>query len=143
MLLSPAATAELLPLYRQFCAELTEARSFSDGVAICLRVLKRHLQANSIDIIWKRGAAWSVVSSGQALAVLPDERALRTLRTGDMVVRAGHVGRPTTCFVPLRARGELQGWFFFEQPALTADTELFLPLLGDHAGPVLSMLAAT
>jgi signal transduction histidine kinase/transcriptional regulator with GAF, ATPase, and Fis domain len=142
MIQTPPAPVDTLPHYRQFCAELTDARTFQEGIALCLRALEQSFAAVCTPIVWGAHGMWAVVDGGTQPLVLPDADTLRLLANGD-VVFDGDQEQPQVCYAPLRARGELLGWFRLERPALAVNLEAFLPLVAGHAGPALSVLAAT
>jgi signal transduction histidine kinase len=102
-------------------------------------VLEQCLAPASIQVIWKVDSQWLLVSGSQP-AVMPDSAVMRSLRCGDVAFETDR-GQGAVCYAPLRARGELLGWFRLEQPA-TSSLELLQLIIG-HAGPTLSMLAVT
>ena len=136
------AEADLSQLYSQLAAELAQARSREAAAGACLAMIEAQLSPRRCQLVWGSGQQLQVLGADADVAPLrPDPPELNLLREGKLALRAS--GEATTaCFAPLRARAELLGWLYVEQPAWGVESPALLSTLAGLAAPALALLEA-
>src|SRR5262245_50311793 len=106
---------DLIQLYQQFCADLTQAQSLEAGVDRCVTLLEQCLTPRACGVGWgavQRLRARAPHSNTQTHQPQPEE--LAQLGRGEPVIRVDGE-RIAAAFAPLRAQGALMGWLYIEE----------------------------
>ncbi|HEU5098487.1 MAG TPA: GAF domain-containing protein [Roseiflexaceae bacterium] len=130
------------PLFGQLSTDLSQARSLDDAAKSCVQLLRSALTPQSCQLVWGNGPASRLLGyrAGKSI-VQPDERELSLLRADQLALRT-EGEQVLACFIPLRARGELLGWFYLDQPIWGTDSPALLAMVAAQAAPALAMLDA-
>ncbi|MFL5803047.1 MAG: GAF domain-containing protein [Roseiflexaceae bacterium] len=129
-------------LYRQFCANLTQAETLRAGVDYCIAILETCFAPRSCGIGWDVSHGPRVREVHLAApSMRPDADELLQLKNGELAIHSAG-DRVVACFAPLRARGALIGWLLIEDPIWTDESHDLLALIATQAGPALALLEA-
>lgn len=133
---------DLTQFYQQFCVELAQAQTVAAGVACCTALLDTCFAPVASFIVWDAGHNLRVFgpSPHPDAPLHPAPNEMASLQRGELAIRSVDDG--LVCFAPLRARGELVGWFALQDPAWTAESASLLTTIAAQSGPVLAMLDA-
>jgi signal transduction histidine kinase/transcriptional regulator with GAF, ATPase, and Fis domain len=142
MALSFPAETDLAQHYSQLSADLAQAQNLEAGAAGCLTILEARFAPQSIEIVWDADQRARVLGSDNETLVSPTDPELRLLQQGKLALRM-QGKRVLACFVPLRARAELRGWLYLEQPLWNEDSATILTLIAGQVAPALAMLDDT
>src|SRR5690349_20901254 len=108
------AEADLAQLFSQFSAELAQAQSLEAGALATAATLEARFAPQALQIVWEAERQPRVIGSAEAPAV-PAADELALLHQGRIALR--RQGQETrACFAPLRARADLRGWVYLDQP---------------------------
>jgi len=142
MALSFPAETDLAQYYSQLSADLAQAQNLEAAAAGCLTLLEARFAPQSIQIVWDADQRARVLGSGSDTPVLPTDSERTLLEQSKLALRM-QGKRVLACFVPLRARGELRGWLYLEQPLWSDDSATLLTLIAGQIAPTLAMLDDT
>jgi signal transduction histidine kinase/putative methionine-R-sulfoxide reductase with GAF domain len=133
---------DLIQLYQQFCADLTQAQSLEAGVDRCVALLESCFAPRTCGVEWGVGHGLRVLGpnpGAQTHQPTPDE--LAQLRRGEPAIRADgeHIAAG---FAPLCAQGVLMGWLYIEEPVWSDESRDLFAAAAAMAGPALALLEA-
>jgi signal transduction histidine kinase/putative methionine-R-sulfoxide reductase with GAF domain len=133
---------DLIQLYQQFCADLTQAQSLEAGVDRCVALLESCFAPRACGVEWGMDRGLRVLGpnpGAQTHQPAPDE--LAQLRGGEPAIRADgeHIA---ACFAPLRAQGALMGWLYMEEPVWSDESRDLFAAAAAISGPALALLEA-
>ena len=134
-----SAETDLAHYYHQFSSELAQARMFEQAARCCLAALDAHFAPAALQLVWDAGAR--ALTAPDEVPARPESPELELLRAGKLALRTS-AGQVAACFAPLRARGELLGWAYLEQPLWVEESPLLLALIANEAAPTLALLDA-
>jgi signal transduction histidine kinase/transcriptional regulator with GAF, ATPase, and Fis domain len=134
---------DLIQIYQQFCADLTQAQSLEAGVHRCVALLESCFAPRSCAVEWGVGQNLRILGPNPgAQTHHPSPEELAQLRGGEPVVRAD--GELVVAgFAPLRAQGALMGWLYIEEPVWSDESRDLFAAVAAMAGPALALLEAT
>src|SRR5262249_43723351 len=135
------AEADLSQLFGQLSADLAQAQSLDEAAKSCVQLLQTALTPRSCQLVWASGQVRLLSASGSVSLAQPDDRDLMLLSAGRLAPQVENE-QVLACFAPLRARGELQGWFYIDGPVWGAESAALLAMVAAQAGPSLAMLDA-
>lgn len=130
------------PLLGQLSADLSQAQSLEGAAKSCVQLLRSSLTPRSCQLVWVNGHTARLLGASSAKPIVqPDERELALLRADQLALRT-EAEQVLACFAPLRARGELLGWFYLDRPIWGAESAGLLAMVSAQAAPTLAMLDA-
>jgi signal transduction histidine kinase/putative methionine-R-sulfoxide reductase with GAF domain len=128
--------------FSQLSADLAQARSMEEAATCCAHVLQSALAPYFCQFVWGSGDALRQLGAPAGSSLLqPDAEELDLLRAGQLALRAAG-DQVLACFAPLRARGDLLGWLYVDQPVWSAESAALTAMVAAQAGPTLAMLDA-
>jgi signal transduction histidine kinase/putative methionine-R-sulfoxide reductase with GAF domain len=130
------------PLFGQLSADLSQAQSLDGAAESCVQLLRSSLTPRSCHLVWVNGHTSRLLGANAGKPIVhPDEHELALLRADQLALRT-EGEQVLACFVPLRARGELLGWFYVDHPSWGAESAGLLAMVAAQATPTLAMLDA-
>jgi signal transduction histidine kinase/putative methionine-R-sulfoxide reductase with GAF domain len=130
------------PLFGQLSADLSQAQTLEGAAKICVQLLRSSLTPRSCQLVWINGHTSRLLGSSLGSSIVqPDEHELSQLRADQLALRT-QGEQVLACFVPLRARGELLGWFYLDQPIWGAESAALVAMVAAQSAPTLAMLDA-
>ncbi|HET9221480.1 MAG TPA: GAF domain-containing protein, partial [Roseiflexaceae bacterium] len=133
---------DLIQLYQQFCADLTQAQSLEAGVHRCVALLESCFAPRACAVEWGLGQELRSLRSNPAAPThQPTPEELAKLRRGASAIRAD--GDVVAGFAPLRALGALKGWLYVEEPIWSDESRDLFAAVAAMAGPALALLETT
>jgi GAF domain-containing protein/nitrogen-specific signal transduction histidine kinase len=134
--------ADISQLFSQLSADLAQARSMDEAATCCAQMLQTALTPFFCQLVWGSGDAMRRLGSHVDSALIqPNDEELAQLRAGQPALRVANE-QVLACFAPLRARGELLGWLYVDQPVWSAESAALIAMVAAQAGPTLAMLDA-
>src|SRR5687768_15156702 len=134
--------ADLSQLFSQLSADLAQAQSIDEAASYCAHMLQAALAPYSCQLVWGGGDARRQLGVHTESALIqPDAQELALLHAGQLTLRADG-DQVLACFAPLRARGDLLGWLYVDQPVWSTESAALLTMVAAQAGPTLAMLDA-
>jgi signal transduction histidine kinase len=134
--------AGLSQLFSQLSADLAQARSMDEAATCCADMLQAAFAPYFCQLVWGSGDAMRRLGvPAESPLIQPDAQELTLLRAGQLALRAASE-QVSACFAPLRARGELLGWLYVDQPVWGAESAALIAIVAAQAGPTLAMLDA-
>src|SRR5689334_23361668 len=122
----PAET-DLAQNLGQFAAELAQAQTLEAGALASAAMLEARFAPQAVQLVWGAERQARVINSAEPL-FQPTAEEQAQLRQGQYALR--HQGeRVLACFAPLRARAELRGWVYLDQPIWNDDSAGLLALI--------------
>jgi signal transduction histidine kinase len=138
----PLLEADISPLFSQLAADLAQAQNMDEAAACCAQMLQAALAPYFCQLAWGSGSSVRLLGAPAEWALIqPDAQELARLRAGQPALREVNE-RVVACFAPLRARGELLGWLYVDQPVWGAESAALIAMVAAQAGPTLAMLDA-
>jgi signal transduction histidine kinase/putative methionine-R-sulfoxide reductase with GAF domain len=137
------ADNDLQQLYQHLANDLAQARDLDEAISVCLGLLERCLRPRVCQIVWMATDRPRLLAGrGDLPLQVPSAAQRARLEAGELCLSPAF-DRPTTCFVPLRARAALVGWVMVDQPAWSDSSFALLQQFGRDASPVLALLEAS
>jgi signal transduction histidine kinase len=134
--------ADLSQLFSQLSADLAQAQSIDEAATYCAHMLQAVLAPYSCQLAWGSGDARRQLGVHTESALIqPDAQELALLHAGQLALRADG-DQVLACFAPLRARGDLLGWLYVDQPIWGTESAALIAMVAAQAGPTLAMLDA-
>lgn len=121
-----AAETELTRFTNQFAAELTQARALDQGVRCCMAALDAQFGPRAAQLVWGLGSSARNLGATHAPIATPAAHELALLHDGKPALHT-LAGQVVACYMPLRARGELLGWIYLDQPLWADESAGQLP----------------
>ncbi|MDQ2999285.1 MAG: GAF domain-containing protein, partial [Chloroflexota bacterium] len=134
--------ADLSPLFSQLSADLAQAQSMDEAATCCAQLLQATLAPYFCQFVWSSGdVVRRLGANAESPLIQPDAQELTLLHAGQQALRATSE-QVLACFAPLRARGELLGWLYVDQPAWGTESAALIAMVAAQASPSLAMLDA-
>ncbi len=113
---------DISPLLSQLSIDLAQAQSMDEAATYCAQILQTTLAPYFCQLVWFSGDALRRLGVlAESLLIQPDAQELALLRVGQPALRSSSE-QALACFAPLRARGELLGWLYIDQPIWGAES---------------------
>ena len=114
--------ADISLLFSQLSADLAQARSMDEAATYCAQTLQTALTPFFCQLVWGSGDAVRRLGPHVDSALIqPHAEELALLRVGQPALRVANE-QVLGCFAALRARGELLGWLYVDQPVWGAES---------------------
>jgi signal transduction histidine kinase/putative methionine-R-sulfoxide reductase with GAF domain len=139
MALSFPAETDLAQHYSQLASELAQAQDLRAGASACAAMIEAYFAPRAHQVVWGADQSAVVLGASRAAPIHPTEDELALLQQGKLALRA-QGQRLQTCYIPLRARGELRGWLYLDRAHWHDDSPTILTLIAGQLAPVLAML---
>ena len=134
--------ADLSQLFSQLSADLAQARSMDEAAICCAQMLQARSCAIFLPACLGQRRCHAAAGRARGNAAHPTRcSGASAAAAGQLALRVANE-QVLACFAPLRARGELLGWLYVDQPVWGAESAALITMIAAQAGPTLAMLDA-